>query len=229
MRLDRRLIPLLFGVVGCSPAPAKVHPRAGAAEPTARAQLGAVSLKLPGANGPAALDFLFYEAGRDRVWVPAGSTGSVDVLATATSHFTRITGFKTEEREAHGKNRVVGPSSGSIGEGFAYVGNRAGNEVCPVDLVTLKPMPCFALPSQPDGVQYVASSRELWVTLPQARTIAVLDATSPPGLKPKAMLELDGAPECYALDAGHGRFFTNLEDKGGTLAIDIFPAPAPQR
>jgi hypothetical protein len=32
---------------------------------------------------------------------------------------------------------------------------------------------------------------------------------------------VDGSPECYAVDEGNGIFFTNLEDKGGTLAIDI--------
>jgi DNA-binding beta-propeller fold protein YncE len=120
-----------------------------------------------------------------------------------------------------GNKRVVGPSSGSIGEGVAYIGNRAGNEVCPVDLATLAPAPCLPLPSQPDGVEYVAAAREVWVTLPKERTIAVLDAASPAAIKPKTTLALEGAPECYALDPVRGVFFTNLEDKGGTLAIAV--------
>jgi hypothetical protein len=155
------------------------------------------------------------------VWVPAGSTGSVDVLEVEKGTFTRIEGFKTVEREAHGTKRVVGPSSGSIGDGFAYVGNRASSEVCPIDLATLKPRACTGLTSAPDGVQYVAFSKEVWVTLPKEQTIAVLDASKPGPLKPKATIKLDGSPECYAVDERRGTFFTNLEDKGGTLAIDI--------
>jgi len=227
MRLQRKLAPLLFTFAACSrtappvtslpnPAPSFVAPASASA-----AHLTGVPLALPGANGPAALDFIFYEAGRARVWVPAGSTGSVDVFDSARGAFTQIPGFKTEEREAHGRKRIVGPSSGSIGEPFAYVGNRAGHQICPIELTTLKPAPCVEVPSAPDGVQYVAQARELWVTLPKDNSIAILDAANPPELKPKDTFKLDGAPECYALDERGGTFFTNLEDKDRTLAIDV--------
>jgi hypothetical protein len=121
------------------------------------------------------LDFLFYESPASRVWVPAGGTGSVDVFDIAKHDFTRIEGFKTVEREAHGKKRVMGPSSGAIGDGFAYVGNRATEEVCPVDLQTLKAGSCFKLPAAPDGVQYVPSMHQVWVTTPSIHSVLVLD------------------------------------------------------
>jgi DNA-binding beta-propeller fold protein YncE len=176
---------------------------------------------LPGANGPASLDFIFYEPPSSRVWVPAGSTGSVDVLDAATGAFTRIGGFATAEREGHGKKRTVGPSAGAVGEGFAYIGNRATSEVCPVDLETLKPGKCVTMTSGTDAVGYVAASKEVWVTLPKEQTIAVLDASTAGSLKPKATVKVDGEPECYAVDEPHGIFFTNLEDKGQTLSIDV--------
>ena len=34
-------------------------------------------------------------------------------------------------------------------------------------------------------------------------------------------LDVGGQPEGYAFDEKHGLFFTNLEDKGGTVVIDI--------
>src|SRR5580704_16654136 len=37
----------------------------------------------------------------------------------------------------------------------------------------------------------------------------------------KTVVKTDGAPEGYAVDEAHGRFFTNLEDKGGTVVIDV--------
>jgi hypothetical protein len=40
-------------------------------------------------------------------------------------------------------------------------------------------------------------------------------------LKPAGTIQLGGEPEGYALDEAHGRFLTNLEDKGSTLSIDL--------
>ena len=245
MNYGRCLVPFAFAAA-CAPAtaglpntpavaaaPANSPPPSAASTPAAStsaaaapaslppAELVTAPLPLPGANGPASLDFIFYEPGRSRVWVPAGSTGSVDVLDVASGAFTRIGGFRTAEREAHGKKRVLGPSSGSVGDGFAYIGNRASHEVCAVELSTLKPGKCLALASAPDGVKYVAFSKELWVTLPQEQTISVLDASTPGILAPKANIKLDGSPECYDIDATHGTFFTNLEDKDATVAIDV--------
>jgi DNA-binding beta-propeller fold protein YncE len=150
-----------------------------------------------------------------------GSTGSVDVLDTASSTFTRVDGFKTAEREVRGKKRTMGPSAAAVGDGFVYIGNRATNEVCPVDASTLKPAKCLKLVSGTDGVAYVASAKEVWVTLPKDQTVTVLDASKPTALTVKTTVKTDGAPEGYAVDEAHGLFFTNLEDKGGTAVIDV--------
>jgi hypothetical protein len=40
-------------------------------------------------------------------------------------------------------------------------------------------------------------------------------------LDQKAKLTFDGNPEGYAVDAKRGRFYTNMEDKDQTLAIDL--------
>lgn len=193
-------------------------PVAGAAGP---ARLTSQSVPLPGAQGPVSLDFVVYERGSARVWVPVGNTGSVDVFDTATASFTRVDGFKTTEKEVRGKKRTMGPSAAAVGDGVVYVGNRASNEVCPVDTRTLKPGRCVQLSSPTDGVSYVASAREVWVTTPKDRTVTILDASTPDSLKEKTTVKTDGAPEGYAVDEAHGIFFTNLEDKGGTLAIDV--------
>jgi hypothetical protein len=185
------------------------------------AQLTAEPLALPGAVGPVSLDFLFYEPQRSRVWVPAGGTGSVDVFDIGKHDFTRVQGFKTAEREAHGKKRMLGPSSGAIGDGFAYIGNRATQQVCPIDLQTLKAGTCIKLQAAPDGVEYVPLLHEVWVTTPSAQSLVVLEASAKGLLKQKGVIKLDGEPECYALDESRGVFVTNLEDKGTTLSIDL--------
>jgi hypothetical protein len=175
---------------------------------------------LLGVTAPAAIDYLAFEPGRSRVWVPVGA-GSVDVYDTKAGTFARIDGFKTDQREHGGKTRTVGPNAVSIGEGAAYVGNRATSEVCSVDTETLRAGGCLKLDSSTDGVVYVSSTKEVWATMPRARSIAVLDATTPLALKAKTVVHLDGAPEGYAVDLRRGLFFTNLEDKNETVVIDV--------
>jgi DNA-binding beta-propeller fold protein YncE len=166
------------------------------------------------------LDYLAIDRARGRVWIPAGETGSVDVLDAATGKMTRVEGFPTEERDMRGQKRVVGPSSATIGEGFAYVGNRASSEICAVDLDKLVKGACLALPSPPDGLQYVAATKELWASTPRDKSIAVLDASAPDKLAPKTQITLDGAPEGYAIDQARGIFYTNIEDLDKTLVLD---------
>jgi len=115
----------------------------------------------------------------------------------------------------------MGPSAVAIGDGFAYVGNRATGEVCAVDEVKLTLGRCLKLPSPGDGVEYVAATKEVWVTTPRAQAIAVLDASKPDTLKLKTTIHVDGSPEGYAVDATRGLFFTNLEDKNKTVLIDL--------
>lgn len=181
----------------------------------------AKGVTLPGSDAPASLDYIAYEPAHNRVWVPVGNTGSVDVYDVASGTFTRVDGFKTGQREYKGKKRTIGPSAVSIGDGFAYVGNRATSEVCPVDLASLKPGKCVKLPASTDGVSYVPSAKEVWVTTPDTQTIVVLDASKPAALKTKTSIKLEGDPEGYAVDGTRGVFFTNLEDKNKTVAIDV--------
>ncbi len=184
-------------------------------------KLIAEAVALPGAVAPVSLDYLFFEAQASRVWVPAGGTGSVDVFDVAKRELTRIEGFKTAERVSHGKKRTLGPSAGAVGDGFAYIGNRATQEVCSINLTTLKKSVCITLPVAIDGVEYVASTHEVWVTAPDAHSLLVLATSNKGDLKSKTVIKVDGEPEGYAVDESRGLFLTNLEDKGTTLSIDI--------
>jgi DNA-binding beta-propeller fold protein YncE len=190
----------------------------GAALPTL---LTFKAVPLPGASSPAPLDYLAYEPARARVWVPVGNTGSVDVYDIASGTFATVGGFKTVEKDVRGTKRMMGPSSVAIGEGVAYVGNRADGSVCAVDTATLKLGTCLRLASAPDGVAYVASVKEVWVTTPRDKSIVVLDASKPRALVTRTTIKLDGAPEGYASDLGRGLFFTNLEDANKTVVIDL--------
>ncbi len=176
---------------------------------------------LPGVAGEVTLDLFAYDRARDQVWIPVGETGSVDLFSIATGTFRRTGGFKTMEREAHGRKRTMGPSAVAIGDGYAYVSDRASNEVCVVDATTLALGACVPLASAPDAIGYVAAAKEIWVTTPKQQSIAVLDASQPDAPKSKLVVQVDGSPECYAVDEARAIFYTNLEDKNRTLAIDV--------
>ena len=176
---------------------------------------------LPGVTAPASLDFIAFEAAKSRVWIPEGTTGSVYVYDIAAKTFATVSGFKVVEREAHGKTRKMGPSAVTIGDGFAFIGDRGTGEVCPVDTATLKTSPCVKLAAPTDAVSYVASTKEIWATTPDNQSLVVIDASKPAKLRVKATVKVPGSPEGYAVDNGGGHFFTNLEDKDETLVIDV--------
>jgi DNA-binding beta-propeller fold protein YncE len=214
--MRRPLLGLCVLVWACAPAE-----RAPAVAAATGASAPLAAFALPGAAAPAPLDYLAYEPARARVWVPVGNTGSVDVFDTADRSFAVVGGFKTAQVERDGGVRTVGPSSVAIGEGFAYVGDRADRSVCVVDAAQLKLLQCTPLASAPDGVAYVPPEKEVWVTTPHDKSIVVLDASNPGALAPKVTIPLPGDPEGYAVSPSRGVFYTNLEDANATVAIDL--------
>src|SRR5262245_48045361 len=184
-----------------------------AAEP-AKDAYTVTSVALPGAPaGGLFLDYLAIDRARGRVWVPAGGTGTVAVIDAKTGDLKTVEGFKTQEIERNGTKRSVGPSSATVGDGVVYVGNRGDSSVCAIDAAALTKLGCVTLPGSPDGVAYVAKSKEVWVTTPRDQSIVVLDASNPKAPKVAGSFKLEGDPEGYAVDDAHGLFFTNLEDK----------------
>jgi DNA-binding beta-propeller fold protein YncE len=164
------------------------------------------------------MDYLGYDPSTNSVWVPAGNTGSVDVIDAATNKVTQLADFPSGEMGTATRKRIVGPSSVTIGKGTVYIGDRFDSSVCALDARTHKRGACAKLDSMPDGLAYVASTNEVWVTTPRDKTIRILDATT---LVQKEKLTFEGNPEGFAVDGTRGRFYTNMEDKDLTLAIDL--------
>jgi hypothetical protein len=185
-------------------------------EPEQPSKAHPIALLGPNNPGRVSMDYLGYDEVTDSVWVPGGNTGKVFVIDARTEHLRSVDGFPV--RDADG--RVLGPSSVSFGPHVAFVGNRADSTVCAVNTSTLKRGGCITLASTPDGLAYAANTREVWATTPRTHSIALLGVTES-GLKEAGRIELDGQPEGYAVDTKRARFFTNLEDKDETLAIDL--------
>lgn len=189
-------------------------------------------IKLPGATGAVALDYFAYDRATGKLWVPASNTGSVDVIDEVTDAVSQITGFETGEIERRGRKATVGPTSASVGDGVIYIGNRGDATICAIDAKSLARLECVPVSADhsvtPDGVVYVAAARELWLTLrpkagdsAAAKSIEIFDASDPRHLKPKTKISLDGLAEGYAVDNQRGLFYTNIEESGRTIAIDV--------
>jgi hypothetical protein len=197
-------------------------PDAAVAAPAAAVvQLASKSVPLPGVTPPISYDYLAVDRTLGRVYLAVSNGGSLDVYDIASGAITKVDGFKTSEKDFKGKKRVSGPSSAAVGDGVVYVGDRATNEVCAVDAKTLKLGKCLTLSNSIDGLAYVASAKEVWVTTPKDSSIAVLDASKANILKPKTVVKVLGSPEGFAVDEANGLFFTNLEDKGSSLVINV--------
>src|SRR6185436_15775321 len=167
------------------------------------------TIALPGGSERGiAMDYLAFDPSTKSLWVPAGNTGAVDVLDTATGTIRRITGLPTKEIQTGERKRIVGPSSASAGNNVVYVGNRADSTVCAYDSRSLQLVRCGQLDAMPDAVVFVPPANEVWTTTPRDQSIRVLDANT---LQEKTKITFEGAPEGYAVDAKHHLFFTNLE------------------
>ena len=174
---------------------------------------------LPGATAAGVtMDYIAFDPATRFLWAPAGNTGLVVVIDSASGSVKQIAGFPTAEMGSGERKRVVGPSSVTIGDGLVYVGNRGDSTVCAFHARSLAKGACHKIDSTPDGLAYVASQNEVWVTTPRDKSIRVLDGKT---LDEKTKLTFEGNPEGFAVDGKHARFYTNLEDKDLTLAIDL--------
>jgi len=208
---------IFLGVLWASNVLAQTESHKGGSHDGASA--GVRTLSLPDNNaGDVSMDYIAYDPSTNSVWVPGGNTGAVDVVDAATGKVRQIPGFQTKEVEGRNGKRIFGPTAVSIGEGMVYIGNRGDSSVCAFDSRTLARGACGHFDSVPDGVAYVAPTKEVWVTTPGEKGIRVLDSMT---LKEKAKLTFDGNPEGYAVDPVRGRFYTNMEDLDRTLAIDL--------
>src|SRR5438132_432237 len=216
----------LCALVGCS-----CVLTTGFADPAPSYELKPISL--PGANGAVALDYFAYDPATGKLWVPASNTGSLDVIDEKTDAVTQVTGFKTGEIERRGRKVTLGPTAASIGDGVVYIGNRGDATLCVIDAKTLACGECVPLSTDhsvtPDGVLYVAATKEVWITTrpvsssnaEAAKVLQVFDASDPRHLKWKTKIPLDGLAESYAVDNGRGLFYTNVEGPSSTIAIDV--------
>src|SRR6185312_17389298 len=181
--------------------------------------VGLLANPIPLLGGPpVAMDFIGYDRVNDRVWVPAGNTGTIQIVDGGTGALNVLGGFPTAPSQRAGRPSR-GPSSVAIAAGTVWVGNRGDNSLLAFDPSTLKQVGAIRLAAMPDALTYVSGRKELWATTPETSSITVVSvAAKKPGIV--AEIKVPGSPECFAVDNQGGRIYTNLEDKDQTVGID---------
>lgn len=154
-----------------------------------------------------------------RVLVPAGRTGTIVLVDPASHHTSVIKGLSANESYAGGHGE--GTTSIDEGEGALYATDRTSQQVVIIDPATSRVTARAALASSPDYVRYVALTREVWVTQPDAERIEIFSISAKrDALTHLAFIKIPGGPESLVIDSAGGRAFTHLWT-GSSLAIDL--------
>ncbi len=231
--------PLLGGALACALCAAgcgssSAHAAAGApdAAPSCPAKDGPIALP----NGAPGIEFddIQWAPHLRKVIVPAGRTGSVDLIDPDTCAVTELKGLSKSDQ-------YTAPPAGPLRVGTRY-GSTSATEadryVAALDgtaqtLNIFDPATTALLSSVPlgaavDYVHYVASKREIWVTMPTPATIDVysLPASGTPTPQKVVSIAVPNGPESLVIDETRGRAYTNAFynasfSGGNTYAIDL--------
>ncbi|HLW35957.1 MAG TPA: hypothetical protein VKS98_09885 [Chthoniobacterales bacterium] len=183
---------------------------------------------MPDSNGAVIFDHLAYDRATGRLWVPASNTGNVDVIDQASDDVRKIPGFKTAEVDLEGHKIRMGATAVCIGNGWVYIGNRGNSTLTVINGQTLErgeTLPVSRDPTEaarePDGAVYVLETREVWIRTGASKSIEVFDAAVPGHLKWKLRIPMEAPTEGGTVDNQRGQFYTNIEETGKTIAIDV--------
>ena len=185
--------------------------------------------------GLVTLDYFAWDPALHLLWVPAGNLDAVRVI-DASGNVREVPGFPSAEFTLRTRKGRLGASSATIAPGAVFVGSRADSTITSIDPNTLERKGALRIApaadgwaGAPDGIAYVADTKEIWITrgappigiASSDKALTVLDASDPWHLRETAKVPIGGSAEGYAVDERRGMFFTNLEETGETLMIDV--------
>jgi hypothetical protein len=192
----------------------------GVFAPRARGAEGPATVELPGGSGGIGFDDLRFARGLSAVLVPAGRTGSLDLIDPTTRAVTAIGGFRKSEKFAGGHGK--GTTSADEGRGYLFATDRDTKELAVVDPRARRIVARVRLSASPDYVRFVPPTQEVWVTEPDAERIEIFRLEGKGSIRPVAagFIEVKGGPEALVIDEKRGRAYSHLWE-GRTVAIDV--------
>jgi DNA-binding beta-propeller fold protein YncE len=180
---------------------------------------GAVVLTLPAGAPGIGFDDLRFSGSLSELLVPAGRSGSLDLVDPSSEAIGVVPGFSSEPM--FGGDDTFGVTSADEGGGFVYAVDRTLALLSVVDPKMRTVVASTSLLETPGYVRYVAATGELWVTEPAQQQIEVLalgqNASSAP--THSSAIAVAGGPESLAIDPTAQRAYTHTPTT--TVAIDI--------
>ncbi|HEY4231334.1 MAG TPA: hypothetical protein VGO79_14285 [Thermoanaerobaculia bacterium] len=181
---------------------------------------GGVAVELPGGSAGIGFDDLQFSSRLGRVLAPGGRTGRLFLVDPKTLAVSFIEGFSPSQ--TFGGGHGEGITSVSEGENRLFVTDRTARALLVVDPASRRISARAKLAASPDYVRYVAPTREVWVTEPDADQIEVFRLAASVDEPPAhaALIPIRNGPESLVIDATRGRAYTHLWE-AETLAIDL--------
>jgi hypothetical protein len=179
---------------------------------------GSTPVVLPGGAGGIGFDDLRYSETLSRLLVPAGRSGSLDLVDPASEQVTAIGGFSSTSSYTGADS--FGVTSADEANGVVYATDRTSSKLAIVDGHAKQILSTIALAATPGYVRYAQPTREVWVTEPGASAIEVFSTSADggTGLAHAASISVAGA-ESLEIDAVNHLAFTNAATS--TQAIDV--------
>lgn len=175
-------------------------------------------LTLPAGSAGIGFDDLQYDPDLERLLVPAGRTGRLDLIDPATGAVQSVTGFSASDEFSGGHGQ--GTTSAVHAGDWLVAIDRTDKRVVVVDPKKRAIVGSSPLAADPDYVRWIGG--EVWVTEPDAEQIEVFSVPAGNKHDPVRMkvISVPGGPESLIESASRGRAYSHLW-KGKTVAIDV--------
>lgn len=177
-------------------------------------------LEMPGGEGGIGFDDVRFSPELQRILVPAGRTGRLDLVDPRSGEVAAVEGFSRSASRERGHGE--GTTSADAGRGFVFAVDRTDRTVAAIDPGAREILTRAHLEGGPDYVRWVEETGEVWVTEPSREAIETFrfDAGAAPTLTRTGRIPVPAGPESLVVDPVRGRAYTNTF-KDSTVAIDV--------
>lgn len=216
-------LPLLLGCQSCHSTGSE---SAATSRPTRVSQARAAgtltrtgTIDLPHGAPGIGFDDLRLAPALDKMLVPAGRSGLLDLVEPGSNGVIEVRGFS--EQGAYSGGHDDGVTSADFGAGTIFAVDRTTRRLSVVDPTSRIIIRSVALAAHPDYVRFVETTDEVWVTEPDAAQLEIF-ALGGDGRHPThaASIALRGGPESLVIDPNRSRAYTHLWH-GASVAIDV--------
>lgn len=170
------------------------------------------SLEIPGGAGGIGFDDLRFCRHLEKLLVPAGGTGRLDLLDPESGRIEAVEGFGSagaEVRTRHSHDE--GTTSADCSNTWLFAIDHDGRKLEVVDPTSRRIVASTALRGDPDYVRWVEPQSEIWVTEPRSEQIEAFRVSAGGSrLTAKAVISVPGGPESLVIDESHNRAYSNL-------------------